>query len=187
MDIEALKLILKAAREAEEIALNLGYKCCAKCKDILPLSEFNTARTAADGRYSYCKLCAKAQRQEYRAREYRSRPRQPYSNIIRPSEYLDCIEVKMYGDNNKWMILDIDVFREYSGLKFYANHSRGMYYCHIRPKTKIEIFHRLICPTGDGYEVDHINHNTLDNRRVNLRKVTKRENLANRRPFGYEL
>ncbi len=40
---------------------------------------------------------------------------------------------------------------------------------------------------GDKREVDHINHDTLDNRRRNLRVVSRRENLSNRKdqsPYG---
>lgn len=41
--------------------------------------------------------------------------------------------------------------------------------------------HRLIMDFPEGYEVDHINHNTLDNRKANLRSVTKSQNQLNRK------
>lgn len=43
--------------------------------------------------------------------------------------------------------------------------------------------HRLIMglKLGDGLEVDHINHDTLDNRRSNLRVVTHAQNALNQR------
>lgn len=44
--------------------------------------------------------------------------------------------------------------------------------------------HRVIM--GDipaGMEIDHINRNTLDNRRDNLRIVTRSQNLQNRAPW----
>lgn len=41
--------------------------------------------------------------------------------------------------------------------------------------------HRLIMDAPKGMQVDHINHNTLDNRRCNLRIVTPQQNLYNTR------
>jgi len=47
------------------------------------------------------------------------------------------------------------------------------------------LMHRLVMgiEKGDVRQVDHINHNTLDNRRENLRVVTNSQNKANRRSF----
>lgn len=43
-----------------------------------------------------------------------------------------------------------------------------------------QAFHRLIMGSPKGLEIDHINGNRLDNRRVNLRIVTRDENRQNR-------
>jgi hypothetical protein len=40
--------------------------------------------------------------------------------------------------------------------------------------------HREVMPAPKGMVVDHINHNTLDNRWVNLRPATKLQNMYNR-------
>lgn len=42
-------------------------------------------------------------------------------------------------------------------------------------------FHRLILSAPDDMHVDHINGDGLDNRRCNLRLVTRSQNLANQR------
>lgn len=47
-------------------------------------------------------------------------------------------------------------------------------------QTKVSL-HRLITGAAPGQEVDHANHDTLDNRRSNLRIATRSENVRNRR------
>lgn len=46
-----------------------------------------------------------------------------------------------------------------------------------------EPMHRLIINAPRGSEVDHINGNSLDNRKVNLRVCDRSQNLANRGKF----
>ncbi len=41
------------------------------------------------------------------------------------------------------------------------------------------LMHSLICKPSKGKMVDHINHDTLDNRRENLREATHFQNTAN--------
>lgn len=48
-----------------------------------------------------------------------------------------------------------------------------------------ESMHRLVLNAKEGEEVDHINRNPLDNRRKNLRIVTRSQNNRNRGGKGY--
>lgn len=51
----------------------------------------------------------------------------------------------------------------------------------VNETLKTGYLHRLIMEPGYDMEVDHINHNVLDNRRENLRLCTREQNLMNRR------
>lgn len=51
----------------------------------------------------------------------------------------------------------------------------------IDEPNKIITFHRTIMELSSGLEVDHINRNTLDNRKDNLRIVTHQINMWNRK------
>jgi hypothetical protein len=55
-------------------------------------------------------------------------------------------------------------------LGWYAARSVGSKTIHL---------HRVIAGTPDGMETDHVNQNSLDNRRANLRHATRSQNAAN--------
>jgi hypothetical protein len=52
-------------------------------------------------------------------------------------------------------------------------------YCKDKSKRTVYL-HRAIMGEPDGFQVDHINGNGLDNRRVNLRLATRSQNQHNR-------
>lgn len=57
-------------------------------------------------------------------------------------------------------------------------------YASARTKAFTGYMHRLILQPPDGIEVDHVNCNGLDNRRINLRIATRHQNASNSRSRG---
>ena len=59
--------------------------------------------------------------------------------------------------------------------------SRNIFYAHTTINGKTTYMHRILLDAKKGQEVDHINHDGLDNRRRNLRLGSHRKNQVNRK------
>ena len=89
------------------------------------------------------------------------------------NEYLEClIDTE---DLNKVLSLGKKVLILSSGSGiFYAGFNYN------KKKKQQKYLHRFILNVPKGRVVDHINHNTLDNRKINLKICTQSENMQNR-------
>jgi hypothetical protein len=85
----------------------------------------------------------------------------------------------------KVAIVDDEDFLELNKLKWYADLNGKKYYA-IRKSICIngkyinQKMHRIILGDNFNFHVDHINGDTLDNRRINLRICTHQQNMCNK-------
>lgn len=85
---------------------------------------------------------------------------------------------------NKYAIVDDNDYDYLSQFKWYASKTKNTFYAMrnssmIKGKRKKILMHREIMQPIDGFIIDHINHNGLDNRKSNLRFCTKQQNNCN--------
>ena len=78
-------------------------------------------------------------------------------------------------------IIDDDDFDLVRGYKWHVSGKAPHLYVIAYHDNTYTLRHRLISCAGIGEKVDHKNHNTLDNRRTNIRRCAHSENMANRK------
>jgi len=92
-------------------------------------------------------------------------------------------EVPLVNSSNVCLVDDEDYALMLSAYKW--REAKGYAYTNIKyqGKTEIVMMHRMIMnlQPNDGLQVDHLYHNTLDNRKSQLRVCTPLQNTHNRR------
>lgn len=80
-------------------------------------------------------------------------------------------------------IVDAADFDWLNQWKWHAKRSKSGYYAARKRAGQLTFMHRLVLDTPQHLRTDHINGNTLDNRRENLRTATPQQNACNRGPI----
>lgn len=112
----------------------------------------------------------------------------PSTNRLSPG--FEKIELSGKNGVGKFALVSACDYDELSKFKWFLNRGYVVNIKHIKKDngsrtTKTVYMHRVIMNAPDDMEVDHKNHNKLDNRRENLRICTRSENQLNNRAKGY--
>lgn len=108
--------------------------------------------------------------------EFRKRPNQ----IIKKELYAELIIRSMrYG--TKHIVIDLEDAEKCRNYKWFLSFDEVLNSFYVKTSKYPYSLHRVIMDCPKGFVVDHINHNTLDNRKENLRICTHAENMQNRK------
>lgn len=93
----------------------------------------------------------------------------------------DYAEIVLYNKNNKETArtkIDLDDVEKCSKYKWHINYYGYAGTLNLR-------LHQFLLGKKNDLHIDHINHDTLDNRKKNLRHCTRSQNQMNRKGKGY--
>lgn len=97
----------------------------------------------------------------------------------------DSLFVLLPLSRGQFAKIDPDMEADLSQWSWSVNPTRSGFYAHrqitVMGKRRKEYMHRRIAGAGKDEYVDHVNGDTLDNRRCNLRVGTQSENMHNAR------
>lgn len=107
-------------------------------------------------------------------------------DVVQPADTSIKLIALTKGQNTIVDTDDYEYLMEYNWYATWDSGSKGFYAGRNKKnstKKNLLLLHRAIMNLsfGDGIEIDHINGNTLDNRRSNLRIATKEQNMRNRK------
>lgn len=97
---------------------------------------------------------------------------------------VDAIGTVSFSISGEIFLLDGDDFYKYKNCPAHIKkYNNGDKYLRIKYNGKWDVFHRLIMNAKASQLVDHINNDTMDNRKSNLRFVTRQQNAFNHKVF----
>lgn len=101
-----------------------------------------------------------------------------------PVRYDDPTVIGIPLTRGKITLVDADDYGALAGYRWYYAKGYAARSLRSAPNAipRHWAMHRQILTVPPGYSVDHINHDTLDNRRANLRPATPAEQARNQRP-----
>lgn len=117
--------------------------------------------------------CKKHYLQMYRYGEILYKTRFDKNKIIIHDNYAEIVLLNKDGEECGRALIDLEDVDKVKDIKWYLSHG------YAKNSNSNLLIHRLVMDCPDDKVVDHINHNTLDNRKSNLRICTKYENSKN--------
>lgn len=173
-------------RDAFEIAKRKTHYCSRKCYGLARRQREFIKCDCCGKIFERIKFFVNNNKKNYCSYECRFKGQQLNNNIKIKSNYAEMIiNSPKYG--NLIFLIDIDDIEKIEKYKWSAKYNKNVGFYgqtqerNNRKNRKSIKLHRYIMNCPDNLVVDHINHNTLDNRKCNLRNVTQLENSRNRK------
>ena len=83
----------------------------------------------------------------------------------------------------KYALVDDEDFAYLNQWKWYHHQGYAIRNLGSKGKRHTIMMHRIVNNTPNNMETDHVNHNTLDNRKINLRACSHSQNCINRKKY----
>ena len=126
----------------------------------------------------FCKgYCSRHYKQQYRYNRTLERTVYDKNEFIFYDDFIEIVLYDKKGEEVGRAIIDKDDYNIVKDYKWSCN-SYGYAVAH-KNRNKMISLHRLIMNDYESEVIDHINGNTFDNRKCNLRKATSQQNSFN--------
>lgn len=151
--------------------------------------ELNKTNWAKYHKNNYMYICNSCKNEQWKAGRIKRRIREGKTlredrrgkySIFNDENNNKCALIKL--TKGKWALIDFEDLEIINKWNWYFNTQHKGYACRdttFKGQKKRLYLHRYLMNAKKGQCTDHINGNTLDNRKKNLRIVTQRQNMQN--------